>query len=62
MAEKKVLKMALISGAAHALEYKRQNPRASDEEAIQHVSRESDRIIKKINSEDWNFIMRFFRS
>jgi len=52
MAEKKMLKMALISGAAHALEFKRQNPGASDEEAIQHVSRESNEIIEKLNSEE----------
>ncbi len=52
MVEKKIVKMALISGAAHALEYKRKNPGVSDEETIQHVNRESDGIIKKLDSED----------
>lgn len=52
MAEKKIIKMALISGAAHALEYKRKNPGVSDEEAIQHVNRESEQIIRKLDSEE----------
>ena len=52
MAEKKVIKMAVISGAAHALEYKRNNPRASDEDAIQHVTRESESILRKLDSEE----------
>jgi hypothetical protein len=49
MAEKSTMKMALISCAAHALYYKKKNPRASDEEALQHVSRESEKIIKNID-------------
>lgn len=48
----KMLKMAIVSGAAHALEYKRANPRASDEDAIQHVTRESDAIVNKLDSEE----------
>ena len=48
----KMLKMALVSGAAHALEYKRNNPRASDEDAIQHVTRESNQILEKLGSEE----------
>jgi hypothetical protein len=52
MEEKKMLKMALISGAAHALEFKNKNPRASDEEIIQHVSNESDQMVDKLGSED----------
>lgn len=47
-----MVKMALISGAAHALEYKKLNPRATDEETIQHVNRESDEIAKKLNTEE----------
>ena len=52
MAEKKIVKMAIISGAAHALEFKRQNPGVSDEEAIQHVNRESENILRKLDSEE----------
>ena len=51
MAEKMV-KIALISGAAHALKYKKENPRASDEDAIQHVTRESNKIILKLHSKE----------
>lgn len=45
-----MVKMALISGAAHALEFKRKNPGVSDEEAIQHVNRESNNILRKLDS------------
>jgi len=44
--------MAIISGAAHALEYKSKNPKASDEETIQQVSNKSDEIISKLNTEE----------
>lgn len=46
------LKIALVSGAAHALKYKMQNPNATDEDAIQHITRESDNIISKLDSEE----------
>lgn len=49
---KKKLKMALISGASHALRFQRENPHAPEEELIQMVSRESNEIVEKINSED----------
>ncbi len=49
MSEKKV-RMALIAGASRALEYKRKNPKASDEEAIQHVSRDADQISDKLDT------------
>lgn len=51
MAEKR-LQIAVISGASHALKFKKENPYASDEEAIQHVAREMNSIISKVNSED----------
>lgn len=44
--------MALISGAAHALEYKKLNPRATDEEIIQYVNNKSDEIAKKLDTEE----------
>lgn len=53
MAEiEKEMKMAIIAGASHALQYKKDNPRAADEEAIQHVTREANNIISKINTEE----------
>ncbi|HVY01673.1 MAG TPA: hypothetical protein VHA12_02840 [Candidatus Nanoarchaeia archaeon] len=48
MAEKRV-KMALIAGAAHALEFKRKHPNASEDDAIQDVSRNADHIAKKLD-------------
>ncbi len=48
MAEKKV-KLALIAGAAHALDFKRKHPNSSDEDAIQEVSRHADSISKKLD-------------
>ena len=49
--EDKRLKMAIISGAAHALSYKEENPRASDEETIRHVTEEAKKILEKIDEE-----------
>lgn len=50
MAEKRV-KMALIAGAAHALDYKRKHPGASDEDIIQDVSRNADRLSGRVDTE-----------
>jgi len=47
MEEEKSLKIAVISGASHALRYKREHPNASDEETIQHVSREMHNILSQ---------------
>ncbi len=52
MSSKKDLKMALVSGAAHALKYKRANPHASDDDAIQHVTREGEEILRKLDSSE----------
>lgn len=49
--ENKKLKMAIISGAAHALNYKKENPRASEEEVIRHVAKEAGKILEKIDDE-----------
>jgi hypothetical protein len=49
MEEEHFIKLVLISGASHALAFKRNNPRASDDEAIKHVTSESDEILKKID-------------
>ncbi len=49
--ENKRLTMAIISGAAHALKYKTKNPRADDEEVIQHITKEAGDILEKIDEE-----------
>jgi len=49
---KKKLKMAIISGASHALKFKRENPHANEDEIIQHVNRESNNIVNKLDSEE----------
>ena len=51
MDEDKRLKMAVIAGASHALTFRKSNPRSSDEEAIQHVTREIESILEKIDKE-----------
>ena len=50
MAEKRV-KMALIAGAAHALEFKRKHPSASEDDIIQDVSRNADHLSRKVDTE-----------
>ena len=50
--EEKKLKMAVISGASHALRYKREVKYTTDEEIIQRVSRESNEIINKLDTEE----------
>ncbi len=42
------LKIALISGAAHALKYKEENPRATEDEIFQYLSDEAEAILGKI--------------
>ncbi len=49
--EEKRLKIALISGAAHALKFKTENPRASEQEIIQQVTMQADEILQKIDEE-----------
>jgi hypothetical protein len=50
--EEKRMKMAIIAGASHALKHKSENPHASDEDAIQHVTREAEDIISHIDTEE----------
>jgi len=49
--EEKRLKMALISGAAHALRFKTDNPRASEQEILQYVTLQANEILEKIDAE-----------
>jgi len=46
--ERNTLKLIAISGAAHAIRYKEENPRAHESEVIQHVTDKVDDILAKI--------------
>lgn len=46
-----MVKMALIAGAAEALKFKRTNPKASDDDALQHVNRESTTLANQLGSD-----------
>ena len=50
--EKELLKRAIVSGASHALKYRKDRKVTSDEEVIQRVTREASEIIDKIQEED----------
>lgn len=52
MADIKKMKMALVSGAAHALKFRQANPHCDDSEIIQMVTRESNSIISKLDSDN----------
>lgn len=49
--ENKKLKIAAISGAAHALKYKEKNPRATEQEIMQHITDNAEEILEKIDEE-----------
>ena len=44
MKEKKKIRMAVIAGASHALKYKQSHKRSTDEDAIQFVTKETEKI------------------
>ncbi len=48
--EEKRLHMAIIAGAAKAIRYKEENPRASEQEIVQHVADNSKEILEKIDN------------
>lgn len=52
MDDEKKIRMAAIAGASKALRYKVEHKRATDEEAIQHVTREMEEIIANIDKEE----------
>jgi len=52
MDEKNKIKMAIISGASHALKYKQESPNSTAEEIIRRINRESNSIIEKLDSEN----------
>ena len=45
------MKRAVISGASHALRYKEERPRETDEDILKKVIRELKNIIDKIDRE-----------
>ncbi|MCH7568577.1 MAG: hypothetical protein IIA87_04100 [Nanoarchaeota archaeon] len=47
--EEKRLRMAIISGAAKAVDYKEKNPRAQKEEVMQHIADNTKEILEKID-------------
>jgi len=47
----KRLKMAIIAGASNAIRFKEKKPRASEEEVIQHVAKNTDKILEKIDED-----------
>ncbi len=49
--EDKKLKMAVISGAAHAINFKEKNPNATEQEIIQYITKETEKILEKIDEE-----------
>lgn len=49
--EKKRLKIAIISGASHAIRFKEKNPRVSEDEVIRYVTSEVGKILEKIDQE-----------
>lgn len=52
MNESNRVKIAVISGASHALAYKSAHPQASDEEVLRQVTREMETILGKIGQEE----------
>ncbi len=52
MNEENILKIAIISGASHALNHRSRNPRLSDDEVLKHIAEEADEIAKKIGQEE----------
>jgi len=52
MQDENLVKMAVISGASHALRYKQKSPRITDEEILRRVTQEVDEIISKIGLDD----------
>ena len=49
--ENKKLKIAVITGASKAIRYKEENPRATEQEIIQHISDNAKKILEKMDEE-----------
>ncbi len=48
MAKKDKVKMAVIAGAAQAIRYKEENPRASESEIMGYVTKRMESIIRDL--------------
>jgi len=51
--EEERIKMAMVATASEVLKFKEKNPSASDQQTLQHITDNSDKIIKTIDDEDW---------
>lgn len=51
MVKDETLKMAIVAGAACALKYKEENPKADESDVMSHVTRSIREIISKIDEE-----------
>lgn len=49
--EGKRIKLAVIAGASRAIQFKEKNPRATEQEVIQHVSDNLINILEKVDRE-----------
>lgn len=45
----KSLRMAVISGASHAIRFMHKNPRATEQEVLRYISDSVEEIIEKID-------------
>ena len=51
MENEKKFRVAVIAGASHALKYKEQHPRATEQEVLQYISKEAKKIVGEIDDE-----------
>jgi len=51
MVSEKIIKVAIIAGAASALTYKDKNPRETNEQIIQKVTKNIREILEKIDKD-----------
>ena len=49
--DEKKIKMAVIAGASEALNYQMKNPRATESEILQHVSKRIRELVRNIEIE-----------
>lgn len=49
--DEKRIKIAVIAGASSALKYKERNPRATEQEILQHITSETNLILSRIDDE-----------
>ena len=49
--KEKKIKMAVIAGASEALNYQARNPRATESEVLQHVSKKTRELVRNIEIE-----------